>query len=318
MTTRTLASPPVLTAADIAFYDEHGWWASPEPVLAADEITEAREAVERLHRDGVPADAPMAHKAHLNWRPGATTALRVNNYAAFLDPALRRLAVHPVVGALAAQLSGSPLIRLFNSSLVYKSGIGRTAGTADPADPADGTDRADPVEPASSVGWHTDKAYWSTCTSSRMLTAWIPLHDVTPDRSPLTVLDGSHRWPEEEVGDLRQIRGFTAAERGLMEQALRQRRVDVEPVAVTIPAGALSFHHCLTFHGSAPNASDQPRISLTVHLQDGANRWRPALDVDGSRLPYQHEDKVRRTADGRPDYTDPAFCPVLWPPGTPG
>jgi hypothetical protein len=78
-------------------------------------------------------------------------------------------------------------------------------------------------------------------------------------------------------------------------------------------AGHLSFHHCLTFHGSAPNTAPHPRVSLTVHLQDGANRWRPAVNQDGSAARYQHDDKVRTDADGHPDYTDPRFCPVIWP-----
>jgi ectoine hydroxylase-related dioxygenase (phytanoyl-CoA dioxygenase family) len=285
-----------LTRADLDHYETRGWWVSPWPVLSEAELAAARAAVERLHREGVPADAPTTAKAHLDWRPGGAgrdTVLRANNYAAFLHPALRALACHPGVGALAAALSGSPGIRLFNSTLVYK--------------PAELPDQAN------AVGWHTDKAYWAGCTSSRMLTAWIPLHDVTADGSPLTVLDRSHTWPDAEVSDLRQVRGFAAAERYAMEDALRRRAVPFEPVALTMPAGHLSFHHCLTFHGSPPNTSARPRVSLTVHLQDAANEWRPALEPDGSRVRYQHDDKVRRTAAGEPDYADPELCPVVWP-----
>lgn len=293
----TTDAAPLLTAADLAHWDEHGWWVSAAPVLSDDELAEARAAVEVLYRDGVPPGVPVAAKAHLDWRPGDTSVMRANNYAAFLHPALRRLAGHPAVGALAAQLSGSPTIRLFNSTLVYK--------------PAQRPDQAN------TVGWHADKAYWPTCTSSRMLTAWIPLHDVTEDGSPLTVLDGSHRWPADEVGDLRQVRGFAASQRHLMDEALRRRDVPYRPVPLTMPAGRLSFHHCLTFHGSPPNLSGRPRLSLTSHLQDGDNRWRPALDQDGSPVRYQHDDKVRRTGDGDPDYGDPALCPVVWPAGAP-
>ncbi len=293
MTTGTL---PRLTEADRDHYDRHGWWLAPEPVFTADELAAAREAVAVVHREGAPAGAPVATaKAHLNWRPGDTPALRANNYAAFLHPALRRLVCHPAVGAIAAQLSGSPVIRLFNSTLVHKpEGV---------------------LDDANSVGWHTDKAYWPGCTSDRMLTAWIPLHDVTEDRSPLTVLDGSHRWPEREVADLRAVRGFAADEKHRMEEALRRREVEFRPVPLPMPAGHLSFHHCKTFHGSPPNRSGRPRMSLTAHLQDGANRWRPALAADGSPVRYQHDDQVRRTAAGEPDYADPRLCPVVWPAG---
>jgi ectoine hydroxylase-related dioxygenase (phytanoyl-CoA dioxygenase family) len=291
MSTGTL---PKLTETDLAHYDEHGWWVSPEPVFTADELAAAREAVEVVHREGPPAGTPVAKaKAHLNWKPGDTTAMRANNYAAFLHPALGRLACHPAVGAIASQLSRSPVIRLFNSTLVHK-----------PAQLLDETN---------SVGWHTDKAYWPGCTSDRMLTAWIPLHDVTEDGSPLTMLDRSHRWPEREVADLRGVRGFAADEKHLMEAALRRRQVDFRPVPMAMPAGHLSFHHCKTFHGSPPNRSDRPRMSLTAHLQDGDNRWRPALGTDGHPVQYQHDDQVRRNGAGEPDYTDPRLCPVLWP-----
>jgi len=290
----TIESFPRLTEADVDHFYEHGWWLSPAPVLSADELAAAREAVDRLHREGAPPGAPVATtKSHLDWRPGGPPALRANNYAAFLDPALRRLVCHPVVGGLAAQLSGSPVIRLFNSTVVHKP--------------------ARLEAEANSVGWHTDKAYWSTCTSDRMLTAWIPLHDVTEDGSPLTVLDGSHRWPEREVLDLRMVRGFAAAERYRMEDVIRRRGVPFRPVPLAMPAGHLSFHHCRTFHGSPPNRSDRPRVAVTAHLQDGDNRWRPALDPVGAPMAYQHDDKVRRTPEGEPDYADPELCPVIWP-----
>lgn len=293
MTTGTL---PALTEADLEHYDQHGWWLSREPVFSAGELAAAREAVEVLYREGVPEGAPVAAaKAHLNWRPGDAPAMRANNYAAFLSPALRALVCHPAVGAIAAQLSRSPVIRLFNSTLVHKP--------------------AQLVEETNSVGWHTDKAYWPGCTSDRMLTAWIPLHDIADDGSPLTVLDGSHRWPEREVADLRTVRGFAASGRHRMDEALRRREVDFRPVPLPMPAGHLSFHHCKTFHGSPPNRSDRPRLSLTSHLQDGDNRWRPALDTDGTPVHYQHDDKVRRTAAGEPDYADPDLCPVVWPVG---
>ena len=293
MTTGTV---PRLTEADLRHYDQHGWWRSPEPVFTPDELAAARAAVDVVHRRGAPESAPVAAaKAHLNWKPGDTPAMRANNYAAFLDPALRRLICHPAVGAIASQLSRSPVIRLFNSTLVHKP-----AGV---------------LGAANSVGWHTDKAYWPGCTSDRMLTAWIPLHDVTEDGSPLTVLDGSHRWPEREVADLRAVRGFAADQKHWMEEALHRRQVDFRPVPLPMPAGHLSFHHCKTFHGSPPNRSGRPRMSVTSHLQDGDNRWRPALGTDGNPVRYQHDDQVRQTAAGEPDYTDPRLCPVVWPAG---
>jgi hypothetical protein len=79
-----------------------------------------------------------------------------------------------------------------------------------------------------------------------------------------------------------------------------------------IPKGHMSFHHCKTYHGSAGNHSDRPRRAVSLHLQDGANEYKPYLLSDGSTVSYNHDVLVRKTDDGRPDYSDPEFCPVLW------
>ena len=55
---------------------------------------------------------------------------------------------------------------------------------------------------------HADHAYWGTCSSQRLLTAWIPFHDVDEESGTLAVLDGSHRWP-----DIQNARFFNDAER---------------------------------------------------------------------------------------------------------
>ena len=45
----------------------------------------------------------------------------------------------------------------------------------------------------------------------------------------------------------------------------------------------MSFHHCPIYHGSGPNRSDRPRRAISLHLQDGDNRWRPYATADGTR-----------------------------------
>ena len=58
--------------------------------------------------------------------------------------------------------------------------------------------------------------------------------------------------------------------------------------------------------------SGRPRRAISLHLQDGANEYREYPLSDGTRAAYNHDMLVRRTADGRPDYADPDFCPVIW------
>ena len=41
-----------------------------------------------------------------------------------------------------------------------------------------------------------------------------------------------------------------------------------EEVSVLLLAGGVSFHDCLSFHGSQENLSSEERFSLAVHLRD--------------------------------------------------
>jgi ectoine hydroxylase-related dioxygenase (phytanoyl-CoA dioxygenase family) len=81
---------------------------------------------------------------------------------------------------------------------------------------------------------------------------------------------------------------------------------------MVIPKGHLSFHHCRTYHGSGLNRADRPRRAISLHLQDGDNRYREVTLSDGTPVRYNHDYLVRRTPAGEPDYSDPEFCPVLW------
>jgi ectoine hydroxylase-related dioxygenase (phytanoyl-CoA dioxygenase family) len=202
----------------------------------------------------------------------------------------------PLIGAVAARLAGAKLIRVFQSTLIYKP--------------------PRPDEQSNIVPWHFDKHYWSTSTSDRMLTAFIPFHDCDEQMGTITMVDRSHRW--QEIGaDDSVTRHFANRDRSELEHMLAENAKHngdevVRKVPMVIPQGHMSFHHCRTYHGSGPNRSTQPRRAVSLHLQDGDNRWRRHRLSDGSVLTYNHDHVVRPDDDGDPDYTDPRFCPVLW------
>jgi ectoine hydroxylase-related dioxygenase (phytanoyl-CoA dioxygenase family) len=163
------------------------------------------------------------------------------------------------------------------------------------------------------IGWHADHAYWQTSTSHEMLTAWIALHDCDEEMGSITMLDGSHRWPSSPlVDELRRGRTFVCDDVGELERRLASLGQPLEQVPVRVRKGQVSFHHCLTFHGSGINRTDRPRITLTVHMQDEQNRYRPAQDADGKPFVYRNDTVCRRLPSGEPDYHDPDICPVIW------
>jgi ectoine hydroxylase-related dioxygenase (phytanoyl-CoA dioxygenase family) len=86
----------------------------------------------------------------------------------------------------------------------------------------------------------------------------------------------------------------------------------LKPVPMVLERGKVSFHNCLTFHGSGPNRSARPRIAVTMHLQDRDNHHQHATGEDGRPRMHSNDRLCRKLPSGDPDYGDPAVCPVLW------
>ncbi|HEV2999111.1 MAG TPA: phytanoyl-CoA dioxygenase family protein [Solirubrobacteraceae bacterium] len=269
---------------DVRFYEEHGWWISP-PILTDEEIEEAAFGVERYYAG--ERDTPLLMEAGTDWRPERGNILRQNDYVSLQVDELRQLVKHPLVAATAARLARTPEVRLFHDQLIYKP------------------PQVDPS--VTNVGWHTDIAYWKTCSSRNMLTAWIPFQDVTPEMGPMLVVDGSHRWSEnDELEFFHETNLDAVAERIVLPDAT------MKPVPILLERGQVSFHHCRAIHGSEQNRSDRARLALAVHMQDADNRYVRTTDENGKPRSHLNDFMVRRDADGNPDYTDPEVCPVLW------
>jgi hypothetical protein len=237
--------------------------------------------------DAVDVDAPVPGRTawdHTDWHPGDAGGLRKNDYASLMVGELAGLVRLPVLGAIAARLSGADGIRLWHDQLLYKEPA-VTDGTAN-------------------VGWHTDRQYWQGCTSTEMLTAWVPFHDCDESVGGVTFVEGSHLWQQTGLD-------FFDGDLAAQEQRFAAGGAPVRKVTPVLPRGSVTFHHCRTVHGSGPNRSAAPRRSMAIHLQPADNRHR-AVGEDGQPT-YHRNDELVRVVDGVPDYTDPRICPVLFP-----
>jgi hypothetical protein len=283
------------TDEDVQFYQQHGWWLSTAPLFTDDEIAAFEAAAEHYyagHRDRrLPATPPKI----AYWRPEDGDVQRHNDYVHYESGAFHRLLTKPLIGAVAARLAGATDIRLFQSTLIRKP--------------------PKPDEPSNVVPWHFDRHYWSSCSSERMLTAFIPFHHCDERMGTITMIDGSHRWRELPSDDT-VVRHFAKRDRATLEDTLRSNAEynhdTVRKVPVVIPKGHVSFHHCRVYHGSDANRADEPRRAISLHLQDGDNQWRRYALSDGSVYRYNHDYVVRRTHDDAPDYADPDICPTIW------
>jgi ectoine hydroxylase-related dioxygenase (phytanoyl-CoA dioxygenase family) len=101
---------------------------------------------------------------------------------------------------------------------------------------------------------------------------------------------GSHRWGLLNQGN------FYGQDADLMRSAIRvPEGENWSEVEAVLPAGGISFHNCLTFHGSGPNHSEQPRRSFAVHLR--TEKSRPKNDQRAGLTQY---------------IDDHALCPIIY------
>jgi ectoine hydroxylase-related dioxygenase (phytanoyl-CoA dioxygenase family) len=279
---------------DVAEYARRGWWLSGK-LLTDAEADELAAASEAFYGGAPDRRLPERPRNLAYWEPADGNGQRHNDYIHYESKAIAGILGKPVIGAVAARLAQASEIRLFQSTLIYKP--------------------PRPDDPTNVVPWHFDRHYWQTCTSDRMLTAFIPFHDCDEQMGTITMVDGSHRWREVGATD-RTTRHFAARDPRELEELLqdnaRHNGSLISKSPMIIPKGHMSFHHCRIYHGSGPNRSGQPRRAISLHLQDGDNRYRTYIRSDGTAVEYNHDQLVRRAPDGTPDYADPRFCPVLW------
>lgn len=269
---------------DVRFYERHGWYVTPQ-LLSPEAIDEAAEEAARFHRGERDVRLDNSSGYH-DWRPGSGgRGLRNNEFTSLQSTVFRRFVAQPVIGAIAARLARTSAIRLLDDQLIAKA-----AGCS------------------SRIGWHTDGAYWSTCSSDRLLTAWVPLQDCDESMGGLIVLDGSHRWPGVE-----QLRTFNDPDFTRIEERFRAEGHVVRKVPLALRKGQISFHHCWTVHGSDANISGRSRLALAIHLQDADNRYRAFQTPEGRPIHIHDEYLCRRFANGEPDFQDPDVFPQLWP-----
>jgi hypothetical protein len=271
--------------SDIDFFARHGWWISSKP-LREELVDELAYGVQRYLAG--ERDTPLPFQLGLDVNPLVANTVSQGDYASLQVDELYRFVRDPTLPAIASMLCGSSSIRLFHDQIVYKPPIG--------------------PEVRSTVGWHSDKAYWRTCTSDSMLTAWVALQDTPLEMGPIAFWDCSHRWPGIE-----DLHTFDIEELDQIEQMFAHKNLRPEIRMQPMKKGQFSFHHCRVVHGSYPNQTSSPRLGFAIHYQDDTNHFNCVPRSDGRATSHLNDILCRKDAHGNPDYADPDICPRLWP-----
>jgi phytanoyl-CoA hydroxylase len=151
----------------------------------------------------------------------------------------REFAQNPKLVRVLQQLLG-PAVRLHGSKINIKAPQGGAA-----------------------VEWHQDWAFYPH-TNDDVLAVGVMLDDCLMENGPLMILPGTHKGPVYD----HHIDGRFA---GAMDPSTYGLDTS-KAVALTAPAGSLSFHHARVLHASATNTSQRSRWLLLYEFA-AADAW---------------------------------------------
>ncbi|MFC0269329.1 hypothetical protein [Kushneria aurantia] len=104
---------------DVVHYQRHGWYISKK-LLSDDEVAWLEKASDDFYAQG--ADRPLhAHPSKLAyWSKDKGEVQRHNDYIAYENEVIGKILQKPLIGAVAAKLSGCKEIRIFQTTMIYK------------------------------------------------------------------------------------------------------------------------------------------------------------------------------------------------------
>ncbi|MCH3881559.1 MULTISPECIES: phytanoyl-CoA dioxygenase family protein [Tenacibaculum] len=273
---------------DIRFYEQNGWYIS-DKIIPDNILDDAKKGAEEFYIGKIDFTLKN-NKGIVNDNYNSSIAIRNNEFVTLQKKELHALGFYPMISAIAAALARTTEIRLFSDSLINKS----------------------PEKPTNKgiIGWHSDKAYWPTCSSDNLITAWVPLQDCTKNMGPLIHINKSHLWKDEK--ELKPFFSFNNQDLSKFENYLKTQKPNYIKTLMTLKRGQVSFHNCNTIHGSFPNTSNKDRLALAIHLQDKSNTYKKAYKETGELIEIGYDKICKKDTFGNPDYKDVDLFPVIF------
>lgn len=112
-----------------------------------------------------------------------------------------------------------------------------------------------PAHHGGPVHWHQDNAYWQ-CSPPNLVSCWLTLDDVTIENGAMQFIPGTHF----------QSQAHEQAEETNALLDMGSQIDDSKAVAIDLPAGGVTLHHCQTLHYTAPNSTDRQRRAFAIHF----------------------------------------------------
>ena len=188
----------------------------------------------------------LLRAAHGDHNPGRFTALEQMWKD---DDVMRRVALSPRLGGIAADLLGVDVRIYHDNALSKEPGCGRTP-------------------------WHYDAEHFPLATLAAV-TAWIPMSRIPRAMGPLSFARHADLRPllAGAVSDRSGAATSTDSDTSYdLAVAARFADAGVPIEDRSFEVGEVSFHNALCFHTAGPNRTQQPRRALaTTYYADGAH-----------------------------------------------
>ncbi|MDC0045176.1 phytanoyl-CoA dioxygenase family protein, partial [Pelagibacteraceae bacterium] len=172
----------------------------------------------------------------------------------WLNKEIRNLVLSSDIGKMAAELMGVSSVRVWHDQILSKPPINKL----------DNNNKAN-------IGWHQDRGYWTCCADDNMITAWVALQDTNIENGSMRFIKNSNSW-----GLISNGGDFFASDLEKLKNKLINEGKEWSEISNDLKVGEVSFHNAYTFHGSGPNYSDKPRMSVAIHLMPGDNTFDPS------------------------------------------
>ena len=227
--------------SQISFFQENGYL-SYGSVLQMDEIKELRRDLNKVIQiefdggDDTEPEFRYGHRRKNEDEVGAITQF-VNMWKR--QPSYERLLHHPIISGIACALLGVKRVRLWHDQIISK-----------------------PPKDNGKFNFHQDFYFWPL-DHPQIVTCWLALDDATIDSGCMHVIPRSHI--DEKFGPIARAEGAYKTERELISQ----KDIDFG-TPVELMAGECMFHHCLNFHATPPNITNQQRRAhIMIFMAEG-------------------------------------------------
>jgi phytanoyl-CoA hydroxylase len=218
------------TAADVAYYAEHGWIVVEDAVDPAD-LAELEARCDEI----IDKRATMAFD--WAWEEGTERDERpfkiLQSSPSLFWPELGTARFRTWAVEFASALVGERVEFWYDQFL------------------------AKPPRHSAVTYWHQDEGYWGRNLDDRGITCWMPFHDVDATNGCMHFIDGGHR---DGVLEHHQPPGIKS-------DLLRCDPDDSRTVVCPLALGSVTFHHSKTPHMTTANGRDTWRRALTQHLR---------------------------------------------------